>query len=101
MNRRQFLGSTAAALVSAPLSATTSGQSVTPDKPAAPLKKLPIGVFDPPFSDLSVDQLLDKLSSLGMEAVEIGAGGPQGSAHCPRPELLADPAKARAWKKKF
>ena len=48
-----------------------------------------------------MDQLLDKLSSLGMEAVEIGAGGPQGSLHCPRPELLADPAKARAWKKKF
>jgi sugar phosphate isomerase/epimerase len=101
MNRRQFLGSTAAALVSAPLSATASPQSVTPDKPAAPLKSLPIGVFDPPFNDLSVDQLLDKLSSLGLEAVEIGAGGPRGSLHCPRPELLADPAKARAWKKKF
>ncbi len=101
MNRRQFLGSTAAALVSAPLSASASPQAATQDKPAAPLKSLPIGVFDPPFNDLSVDQLLDKLSSLGIEAVEIGAGGPQGSPHCPRPELLADPAKARAWKKKF
>jgi sugar phosphate isomerase/epimerase len=101
MNRRQFLGSTAAALVSAPLSASASPQSAPQNKPAAPLKSLPIGVFDPPFNDLSVDQLLDKLSSLGIEAVEIGAGGPQGSPHCPRPELVADPAKARAWKKKF
>src|ERR1700722_2797944 len=101
MNRRQFLGSTAAALVSAPLSASASPQPAAQDKPAAPLKRLPIGVFDPPFEDLSVDQLLDKLSSLGIEAVEIGAAGPKGSPHCPRPELLADPAKARAWKKKF
>ena len=38
---------------------------------------------------------------MGIEAVEVGAAGPNGSPHCPRPELVADPAKARAWKKKF
>ena len=101
MNRRQFLGTTAAVLASTPLSMPANGQSSTPDGSGAPLKKLPIGVFTPPFSNLSVDELLDKCSSLGIEALEIPAGGPKGSSHCPRPELLADPAKARAWKKKF
>jgi sugar phosphate isomerase/epimerase len=98
MNRRQFLGSTAAALVSPPLSLFASAQQ---EKPATPGKGLPIGVFDPPFNKLSLDEMLERFSTLGIEAVEVGAGGPNGSPHCPRPELLADPAKARAWKKKF
>ena len=101
MNRRQFLGTTAAALASAPLSMPAAVQSTSPDKPAAPVKSLPIGVFDPPFNKLSLDEMLDKFVSLGIEAVEVGAAGPNGSPHCPRPELVADPAKARAWKKKF
>jgi sugar phosphate isomerase/epimerase len=53
------------------------------------------------FRALSLDEMLDKFSSLGVEAVEIGAGGYTGTPQCPVPELLADPAKARAWKKKF
>ena len=101
MNRRQFLGTTAAALASGPLSMPAAAQSTSQDKPAAPLKSLPIGVFDPPFNKLSLDEMLDKFVSLGIEAVEVGATGPNGSPHCPRPELVADPAKARAWKKKF
>ena len=100
MNRRQFLGTTAAALAAAPLSLPTAGQAAASTLSTAG-KKLPIGLFTPLFSELSVDQLLDKCAALGIEAVEIGAGGPKGSRHCPRPELLADPAKARAWKKKF
>jgi len=99
MNRRQFLGTTAAALVSAPLSA--SAQLPSQDKPATSKKSLPIGVFNPPFHHLSLDQMLDKFSSMGIEAVEVGATGSAGSPQCPRPELVADPAKARAWKKKF
>ncbi|MGC2404484.1 MAG: sugar phosphate isomerase/epimerase [Acidobacteriaceae bacterium] len=97
MNRRQFIGSTAAALVSPPLSASASAQI----KEASPVRKLPIGVFDPPFNKLSLDEMLEKFSSMGIEAVEVGAAGKNGSPHCPRPELVADPAKARAWKKKF
>jgi sugar phosphate isomerase/epimerase len=97
MNRRQFLGSTAATLVTAPLPAAALAQ----DKLAPTRKSLPIGVFDPPFNKLSLDEMLDRFSTLGIEAVEVGAAGPNGSPHCPRPELVADPAKARAWKKKF
>jgi sugar phosphate isomerase/epimerase len=64
-------------------------------------KKLPIGVFDPVYADLSLDAMIDKISALGLEAVEIGTGGYPGSTHCPVDELLADPAKAKAWVKKF
>ena len=45
--------------------------------------------------------MLDQFSKLGIEAVEIGAGGYTGTPQSPVPELIADPAKAREWKKKF
>ena len=45
--------------------------------------------------------MLDKVSALGLEAMEIGTGGYPGSHHCPVDELLADSAKAKAWQKKF
>jgi sugar phosphate isomerase/epimerase len=106
MNRREFLGtslSAGAAIAGAPLShrtlETLDPQNSSP-APRSP-RKLPIGVFNPPFRALSLDEMLDKFSSLGVEAVEIGAGGYTGTPQCPVPELLADPAKARAWKKKF
>ncbi len=64
-------------------------------------KKIPIGVFDPVYEKLSLDEMLDKVSALGLEAMEIGTGGYPGTNHCPVAELIADPAKAKAWKKKF
>ena len=65
------------------------------------MRKIPIGVFDPAFPNLSTDEMIDKFAGWGVEAVEIGAGGYPNSAHCPVKELLEDPGKARAWKKKF
>lgn len=64
-------------------------------------RKIPIGVFDAVYDKLTLDQMLDKVSALGLEAVEIGTGGYPGSNHCPIDELLENPAKAKAWKKKF
>jgi len=115
-NRREFLTATgglvAATLASAePLSAlagspganpgsatqANSGQSAGANSP----RKLLIGVFDPVYNHLSLEQMLEKMSALQLEAVEIGTGGYPGASHCPVQELLADPAKARAWKKKF
>ena len=64
-------------------------------------RSLPIGVFNPPFRKLTLDAMLDQFSKLGIEAVEIGAGGYTGTPQCPVPELLKDPAKAREWKQKF
>jgi sugar phosphate isomerase/epimerase len=113
MNRREFLGTsltTGAAIATAPLSlgarnapaqASEAGQMKPQANSQASQKKLPIGVFNPPFRKLSLDEMLDKFSSLGVEAVEIGAGGYTGTPQCPVPELVADQAKARAWKKKF
>jgi sugar phosphate isomerase/epimerase len=45
--------------------------------------------------------MLEKMSSLGLEAVEIASADYPATPHCPVKELLDDPAKARAWKKKF
>jgi sugar phosphate isomerase/epimerase len=108
MNRREFLGTSltaGAALASAPLAHgamdTSEAKNGSGNGAHRSPRKLPIGVFNPPFRALSLDDMLDKLSSLGVEAVEIGAGGYTATPQCPVPELLADPAKARAWKKKF
>ena len=107
--RREFLATTGltAAALALPNNASSllSNASAEPE-PTAPLpegkmRKIPIGVFDPAFPDLTLDQMLDKLSGWGVEAMEIGTGGYPGNKHCPVEELLADPAKARAWKKKF
>ena len=94
----------AAAVVNADQTANTGARPVS--NPLASQnqkqkKKIPIGVFDPVYEKLTLDEMLDKVSALGLEAMEIGTGGYPGSHHCPVAELLADPAKARAWKKKF
>ena len=115
-NRREFLTATgglvAATLASAePLSALSAASGAVPASSALPApgqgsaanspRKLLIGVFDPVYNNLSLDQMLEKISALQLEAVEIGTGGYPGDSHCPVQELLADPAKAHAWKKKF
>ena len=107
MSRRNFLATTGSLMAAAPGVGGGSAHarqesSATPASGApVPLRKIPIGVFDSALANLTLDEMLDKISALGIEAVEIGAKGQPGSKHCPTPELLADPAKARAWKKKF
>ena len=109
VSRRSFLATTGSLIAAAP----AVGRGVTPTPGETPLARpaippapeptrpIPIGVFDPVYNHLSLDEMLDKFSALGIEAVEIGTGGYPGTKHCPVAELLADPAKARAWKKKF
>jgi len=79
--------------------ATASRQQ--PTASASPKRKIPIGVFDPVYDNFTLDEMLDKVSALGLEAMEIGTGGYPGTKHCPVQELLDDPAKAKAWQKKF
>jgi sugar phosphate isomerase/epimerase len=79
----------------------SSATSLVYPAAAKPPRAIPIGVFDSAFDSLSLEEMLDKLSALGIEAVEIRAKGLPDPKHCPITELLADPAKARAWKKKF
>jgi sugar phosphate isomerase/epimerase len=105
-NRREFLGAAggtimAAALTGSPLPADAATSASVSQAMGGKKKKIPIGVFDPVYDDLSLDEMLDRVSALGLEAMEIGTGGYPGTKHCPVAELLADPAKAKAWKKKF
>jgi sugar phosphate isomerase/epimerase len=80
-------------------SAKTAARSASPE--TSSLRKIPIGVFDAVYDKLSLDAMLDEVSALGLEAMEIGTGGYPGSHHCPLDELVADASKAKAWQKKF
>ncbi len=107
LSRRKFLATTGG-LMAAPVAArgavpAGASPALAPAIPTPPAqrKKIPIGVFDPVYDKLSLDEMIDKIAALGLEAVEIGTGGYPNSAHCPVADLLSDPAKARAWKKKF
>ena len=111
-SRRKFLtasgGLLAAAAAGPHLGSVESGGSpgTQPSSPPIPLpagaaRKIPIGVFDPVFDHLSLDEMLDKVAGYGLEAMEIGTGGYPGTKHCPVQDLLSDQAKLRAWKKKF
>src|SRR5450432_532528 len=114
LDRREFLTAGGAGLIAAAVPATPlqlqqhSGTAVAHSALSAmrqaasgAKRKIPIGVFDPVYEKLTLDQMIDKISALGLEAVEIGTGGYPANSHCPIDELLADPAKAKAWQKKF
>lgn len=47
-----------------------------------------LGVFTVLFQSLPFEEMLDKVKSYGIEAVEIGTGGYPGNAHCNVDELL-------------
>src|ERR1700693_1745095 len=120
MHRRHFLATTGGGLLPAALpaagnaggfvtgemagsgargAAKSAARSGVPE--TASMRKIPIGVFDAVYDKLSMDAMLDKVSALGLEAMEIGTGGYPGSHHCPLDELVADAGKAKAWQKKF
>lgn len=56
-----------------------------------------IGVFAVVFGDKPLEDTLDYLVSLGVEAVEIGTGAYPGNAHCQPQELLEIEGKRRAF----
>jgi len=104
--RRGFLtttGSVIAGAVAAPraISAAVPQSDDTHTPAVGSRRKIPIGVFDPAFPDLTLDQLVEKYASLGVEAAEIGTGGYPNNKHCPVNDVLEDPAKLKAWRKKF
>ena len=57
-----------------------------------------LGVFTVLYRDLTFEQMLDRVVELGLDAVELGTGNYPGDAHCKPDELLADPAKAKAYR---
>lgn len=54
-----------------------------------------VGVFTVILGDRKLESTLDYLANLGVEAVELGAGGYAGTHHCPVDELLASDQKAK------
>jgi sugar phosphate isomerase/epimerase len=120
MDRRHFLAATGGGLLAAavpaasdaagfisgePAGTTAGGPATSPARSTipdtSPKRKIPIGVFDPVYKNLSLDAMLDKVSALGLEAMEIGTGGYPEAHHCPLDELVKDASKAKAWQKKF
>jgi len=114
VDRRQFLAAGGGGLLAAAipgasklagavgeLAPATSAASRPAQASAGAKKKIPIGVFDPVYAKLSLDEMLDKVSALGLEAMEIGTGGYPGANHCPLDEIYNDSAKAKTWVKKF
>jgi sugar phosphate isomerase/epimerase len=55
-----------------------------------------LGVFTVLFADLPFEQMLDRVVSLGIEAVELGTGNYPGNAHCDPDALLGDAKKQKA-----
>jgi sugar phosphate isomerase/epimerase len=110
IGRREFLAATSGLLAAAVpgsemLAHAANSESAVPRtptaKPASSLRKIPIGVFDPVYDHLSLDAMLDKVTALGLEAMEIGTGGYPNNRHCPLDDLVKDRAQAKAWLKKF
>ena len=108
IDRRQFLAASGGLLAATvPGGSLMAGRrksiasSASAPKPSGNLRKIPIGVFDPVYEHLSLDAMLDKVTALGLEAMEIGTGGYPHNIHCPLDDLIRDRAQAKAWLKKF
>lgn len=57
-----------------------------------------IGIFTALFQDRPLEEALDVITEMGLEAVELGTGGYPGTAHADPAVLLGDEGKARALK---
>lgn len=115
VNRRDLLKAVTAASASAllPLAGEAArGASQNPGTPApasgAPSAgpggseeirdkrtKIRIGVFDAAFQEMPLEQMIEFVKELKIEAVEIGSGNDPGQAHCNREALLVDEASRR------
>jgi len=107
VSRREFIVNSTGLVAAAPAAACRmpgmGGKSLNPDpsETANAARKLPIGLIDTAYFDLTLDEMLEKLTAQGIEAVEICTGGYGQPKHIPVDDILADPAKGKAWKKKF
>ncbi len=108
-DRRKFLAATGSGLLaaavpaaaSAALSPRSSGGDGAHAQGTGAMRKIPIGVFNPVYEKLSIDEMLDTITALGIEALEMQTSGYPHNPHCALDDLIADPSKAKAWKKRF
>src|SRR5712664_3985380 len=110
IDRRKFLTATGTGLLAASMPSIANGanfseRGAVPNSPAQTssdaLRKIPIGVFDPVYDKLSLDEMLDRVSALGLEAMENGTRVYPRTGHYATHRLLADTGKANSWRKKF
>lgn len=60
-----------------------------------------LGVFTALYGGLSLDQVIEKATAAGLEALEIGTGAYPGASHIDVDALLGSKAKARAYKQRI
>src|SRR5690349_8278886 len=112
IDRREFLTATGGGLLASAVPVSPSWMSASggenygvsaadPAPAAASKRKIPIGVFDPVYGHLSLDAMLEKVSAIGLEAMEVGTGGYPNNPHCALDDLIRDKSAAKAWQKKF
>ena len=58
-----------------------------------------LGVMSPVLGGLTLAQMIEYLSSLGVQSLELGCGGYPGKAHCDAADFLAHPEKIEELKK--
>src|SRR3989442_15802852 len=96
IGRREFLavssGLLAAAVPGVEMLAHTGNfdaplPSLLAPKSSGNLRKIPIGVFDPVYEQLSLDAMLDKVTALSLEAMDIGTGSYPKHHHFPLDDL--------------
>ena len=89
MNRRTFLGTTAAALASGRRSLAASAAAQPPKRQsflASQHRNLPIGVFDPPFPHLATESDARKVFQPRNRGRGDRRWGIHGNPQCPVPE---------------
>jgi sugar phosphate isomerase/epimerase len=57
--------------------------------------RVKLGVLTVLYADLPLEEVLDKVAAMGVDAVELGTGNYPGSSHCDPDVLLGDPAAQR------
>ena len=50
-----------------------------------------LGVMSPVLGGVSLEEMIKYLSSIGVQALELGCGGYPGKAHCDAADFLAHP----------
>ena len=80
-NRREFLGAAGGTVVAAALSGGVPASATVATSPSQATggrkKKIPIGVFDPVYDNLTLDEMLERVSALGLEAMKHASCRPE------------------------
>jgi sugar phosphate isomerase/epimerase len=61
--------------------------------------RMKLGVFTVLYQNLPFEEMLDKLSDMGVEAIELGTGNYPGNSHCNPDELLESPEKIKSFQR--